>query len=77
MNVIECAQGTPEWLAARAGKVTIGGTVAPGVPYFGSATAGGICPVADIGAGEYVCAIGVSESTTVLRMNIQYSAVSL
>lgn len=61
----------------KSGQITIGGTMTAGIQYYLSDTAGGICPVADIGSGEYVAPIGVSKSTTVLLLNIAYSGVSL
>lgn len=61
----------------RSGPVTIGATMTAGVAYYLSDTAGGICPVADLGAGEYSCLIGMATSTTVLDVKIQYSGVAL
>ncbi len=61
----------------KAGDVTIGGTLTAGVAYYLSDAAGGICPVADIGSGEYVCLLGFAKSTTVLAIGIQYPGVSL
>lgn len=61
----------------RSGPVTIGATMTAGTAYYLSDTAGGICPVADIGSGEYVCLIGLATSTTVLSVNIQYTGVAL
>lgn len=59
------------------GDVTLGATMTAGVAYYLSDTAGGICPVADLGAGEYPCLIGIANSTTVLRLGFNYSGVSL
>lgn len=59
------------------GDVTIGATLVAGTAYYLSGTPGGICPVADVGAGEYVCLLGLAKSTTVLAINIQYPGVSL
>lgn len=61
----------------RSGPVTIGATMTAGVAYYLSDTPGGICPVADVGAGEYPGIIGIATSTTVLNVNFQYSGVSL
>ena len=44
--------------------------------YYLSDTPGGICPVADIGAGEYVCLIGLASSASVLALDIRYTGVS-
>jgi hypothetical protein len=64
-------------MIAKSGDVTIGATMTAGVAYYLSDTPGGICPVADIGAGEYVCLMGIAKSTTVLTVGIQYPGVSL
>lgn len=58
------------------GDVTIGATMTAGLAYYLSGTAGGICPVADVGAGEYVCLIGLAKSTTVLTIGIKITGVS-
>lgn len=59
------------------GDITIGGTLTAGVAYYLSDTPGGICPVADVGSGEYPCIIGIAKSTTVLDVNIQAAGVAL
>lgn len=59
------------------GPVTIGATLTPGVAYYLSNTPGGICPVADVGAGEYSVVIGMATSASVLDVDIQASGVSL
>lgn len=59
------------------GDITIGATLTAGTDYYLSDTPGGICPRADIGAGEYVCLLGLAKSTTVLSLNIQFPNVAL
>ncbi len=59
------------------GDLTIGGTLVAGTAYYLSDTPGGICPVADVGAGEYVCLLGLAKSTSVLAVDIQFPGVSL
>ena len=61
----------------RAGDITIGAMMTAGVAYYLSDTAGGICPVADVGSGEYVCLIGIAKSTSVLAIGIQFPNVAL
>lgn len=61
----------------KSGDVTIGATLTAGVVYYQSDTPGGICPVADVGSGEYSCIIGIAESTSVLNVKINYSGVAL
>lgn len=58
------------------GDLTLGATMTAGIAYFLSDTAGGICPVADIGSGEYVVQIGLATSTTVLAVKPVYTGVS-
>lgn len=59
------------------GPVTIGATIAAGVFYYLSGTAGGICPVADVAAGDYPAIVGYGISTTVLQVNVVNSGVVL
>jgi hypothetical protein len=61
----------------KGGDITIGGTLTAGIPYFLSDTPGGLCPLPDIGSGEFSCIIGIAKSTSVLAVNIQPSGVSL
>lgn len=61
----------------RSGPVTIGATMTAGVTYYLSDTPGGICPIADVGTGEYSCIIGIATSTTVLDVRFQYSGAAL
>lgn len=59
------------------GEVTVNAVLTAGVAFYLSDTPGGICPVADVGSGEYPCVIGIARSTTVLTLGIQASPVSL
>lgn len=59
------------------GDITIGATLTPGTAYYGSDTAGGICPVADLTSGEYVCLLGIAKSATVLAFKPQYPGVAI
>jgi len=61
----------------KSGPVTIGATIVAGVAYYLSGTAGGICPVADVAAGDYPSVIGMALSTTVLSVDIQAPNVVL
>lgn len=60
-----------------AGPVTIGAAILAGVFYYASGTPGGICPVADVAAGDYPSVIGYGISTTVLMVKIDNSSVVL
>tara|TARA_R110000868_G_C10559158_1_gene736693 strand:- start:82 stop:510 length:429 start_codon:yes stop_codon:yes gene_type:complete len=46
-----------------------GGTLAVGTIYVLSATAGGICPEADILTGEFITILGVANTTTTLNFS--------
>lgn len=59
------------------GDITIGATLTAGTAYYLSDTPGGICPLADLASGEYVCLLGIAKSTTVLAVDIQYPGVAL
>lgn len=61
----------------KSGDLTIGATLVAGQAIYMSDTAGGLCPLADVGAGEYLCLIGLAKSTTVLAVDIQFPGVSL
>lgn len=61
----------------RSGSLTIGGTLTAGVAYYLSDTAGGICPVADVGAGEYAQVLGIATSAAILKIGFNDSGVSL
>lgn len=60
----------------KKGDITMGNILTAGATYFVSNTAGGICPDADVGAGENVCLLGVARSATVLALDIRDSGVS-
>jgi hypothetical protein len=59
------------------GPVTLGAVLTAGVAYYLSDTPGGICPVADVGSGEYVCQLGIATSTSSLNTHITYPNVAL
>lgn len=59
------------------GPITIGATMDDGIAYYLSPNPGGICPVADILAGDYSVVLGFATSTTVLEVNIQEAGVAL
>lgn len=61
----------------KSGDLTMGATLTLGAAYYLSDTAGGICPVADVGSGENVCLLGIAKSTAVLAVDIQAPGVTL
>jgi hypothetical protein len=60
-----------------AGAITIGATLAVGVVYVVSATAGKICPVADLVAGNYLTIIGMPSTTAILQVYPKASGTAL
>lgn len=58
------------------GRYKVGATVAVGTQYAVSATAGAICPIADLGAGDRVTPIGVADSTTTMVFDPRPSGVT-
>lgn len=61
----------------RSGDLTVNAVLTAGLAFYLSGlVAGNICPVADIGAGEYVCQVGIAKSTTVLAVGFIYPGVS-
>lgn len=70
------AAGQPLTIIER-GPVNIGATLTPGIVYYLSDTPGGICPVADLAAGEYVSPLGIATSASTLALAIQESGVAL
>lgn len=61
----------------KSGDLTVGAVLTPGQAVYLSDSAGGLCPLADVGAGEYVCLVGLAKSTSVLAVDIQFPGVSL
>lgn len=51
-----------------AGPITIGGTVAVGTPYVVSATAGAICPFADLVSTNKVSYVGNGQTAAILNI---------
>lgn len=60
----------------KSGDVTLNAALTANVAYYLSGTAGGLCPIADVGSGEYLCLIGIAKSTTVLDIAIQATGVA-
>lgn len=60
----------------KKGLLTLGATMTVNTPYFLSDTPGGICPIADVGSGEYLCQIGLTVSTTVIDVLFHSTGVA-
>ncbi len=58
------------------GLVNLGATLAVGQVYCVSATAGAICPYADLVTGEFVCILGIATTTALLQTVYAYSSVA-
>ncbi|QQF02893.1 hypothetical protein [Sinorhizobium meliloti] len=61
----------------KSGDLTVGAVLTAGQAIYLSDTPGGLCPLADVGAGEYVCLLGLAKSTSVLAVDIQFPNVAL
>ena len=61
---------------AKSGDITMNAVLTAGAAVMLSDTPGGLCPDADVGAGENVCQIGIAKSTTVLAVRITAPGVS-
>lgn len=59
------------------GDITIGATIVAGDPYYLSATAGGVCPKADLATGMSVCLLGLAKSASLLALDFQFPGVTL
>lgn len=70
------ANGQP-LLVHTEGPITIGAVLTPGVAYYLSGTPGGICPVADLNAGDFPTIMGIATSASVLDVKIHFSGVSI
>lgn len=70
------AAGQPVSLQEE-GDITIGATVVVGATYVVSATAGGICPVADLATTNKLSYIGYGISATQIRLNRKTTGIAL
>ena len=60
----------------QSGNITTGATMTVGLPYYLSATAGGICPEADLVTGNFPTFLGFATTATNLVLAIQPSGVA-
>jgi hypothetical protein len=60
----------------KSGDITIGATLTANTAYYLSDTPGGICPLADVGTGEYLVLIGIARTTAILQVDIQSTGVA-
>ena len=60
----------------KSGRYAAGATVAVGTAYIASATAGGLCPIADAATGMYPTLLGFAVSTTEIQVDIVAAGVA-
>lgn len=60
----------------KSGDIAIGATLTANTAYYLSDTAGGICPVADVGSGEYLTQLGIARTTAILQLDIESTGVA-
>lgn len=65
VSVNGSVSGNPINVAGPGTRITVSG-LTKGVAYYLSATAGKICPFADLTSGKYVTLVGIADSATVL-----------
>lgn len=75
VSVVTAAANQPITVQ-KSGKVNCGSILTKNIPYFLSDTAGGICPIADVGSGEYGCLIGIGLSATELLLILAYTGAA-
>lgn len=73
----DAAAGQPVSYAKPGSEVALGAVLTAGTAYYLSATAGGICPVADVTTGMTPVTVGIAKSTTVLKVGFLHSGVEL
>lgn len=70
--------GQPLAVAVNGSKINIGATTVKGEIYVLSSTAGGVCPAADLGSGDYVTILGIAEDTAgALSVVIKASGITV
>lgn len=57
------------------GSINLGATLTVGLLYVLSATAGGVCPIADLTTGAYPNILGFATTASLLTINIQRAGV--
>ena len=63
-------------MIVTAGTLTVGAGVTVGIVYCVSVNPGGICPVTDLGSGDYVTVVGVGIAATQIMVDIINSGVA-
>ena len=61
----------------RTGELQMGSILTKGETYVVSVTTGLICPRADLAAGDFISILGVAKSTSVLRLSIAATGISI
>jgi hypothetical protein len=60
-----------------AGEIALGTTLTPGAPVFVSATAGGLCPQADLTTGRTVQMVGLAKTAAILSMDLNPLGITI
>lgn len=69
--------GQPLAVALPGSDITLNAVLTAGVDYYLSATAGGICPIADVTSGHDPVRVGYATSTTNLKVAVSDPGVTL
>jgi hypothetical protein len=69
------AAGMPITLLKSKGDLSLGAILTVGATYVLSAAAGKIAPIADLATGDYVVLLGIARTTSILQLNMYYSAI--
>lgn len=72
---LNCASPGQPVKHAKGGQLVPGATLVKGTIYVLSATAGGICPAADLASGNRVSIIGVASSAANLELGISNTGI--
>ena len=67
----------PAVVAKRDIYFTPGATLTNGIAYYVSKNAGAICPVADVGSGNYATFLGIARSTSILNLEPVPSGITV
>lgn len=75
--LVGASNNQPLDVAERDVYFTPGATLTNGIAYYASRNAGAICPVADVGSGNYATVVGIARSTTILNLNPTPSGIAV
>ena len=67
----------PSILVPNGSKLNLGAVLTQGLPYYVGATAGTLVPYTDLVSGNYVTRVGFAESSSVLRVDIDITGITV